>query len=532
MTTGRPEALPGGSRLDPTPAGASPESRAGTGGGHTREVALRIVLPLVGGALVGLSLPPLLPWPLGIIGAGLVVAALSGRSWKGRLAVGFLAGIGQFSVALTWALQFNSAGYVALVILESLILGVGAALVPAAGALRVPAAAGAFTLAEWVRQSWPFGGLPLGSAALGQIGGPLQFTARLGGPLIVVLALVLAGGALAELVTGPRRATAMSWLIGVAALSGAGAVAAPAIPASAHDRLRVAIVQGGGIRGLTELQVPPSHVLQAALQETSKITGRPQLILWPEDVVSMGATPFPGSAVEHELAAIARRYHATFIAGVTEDVGATRFRNEVVAFSPEGDVVATYEKVHRVPFGEYVPWRSFFSHLANLKDVPRDAIPGTGSGMVATPAGRFGVLISYEVFFAERGRSGVRAGGEVILVPTNTSSYSSNQAPAQEIAASRLQALEEGRYVVQAAPTGYSAVITPSGVVIRRSPLSSPDVIEATVTKISGTTPYADAGDLPILIGSAALLALGWMTAVGRRRERPGTEPPRPAAEA
>ena len=66
-----------------------------------------------------------------------------------------------------------------------------------------------------------------------------------------------------------------------------------------------------------------------------------------------------------------------------------------------------------MPFGEYVPWRSFFSHLANLQAIPRDAIAGHGSGMMATPAAKLAVLVSYEVFFPDRGRSGVRAGGEL-----------------------------------------------------------------------------------------------------------------------
>ena len=59
--------------------------------------------------------------------------------------------------------------------------------------------------------------------------------------------------------------------------------------------------------------------------------------------------------------------------------GATRFRNEIVAYSPSGRIVAVFEKVHRVPFGEYVPWRSFFSHLVNLQGVPKDAVAGHGS---------------------------------------------------------------------------------------------------------------------------------------------------------
>ncbi len=476
---------------------------------------------LVGGALVGLSLPPIGAWPVGVAGLGLVLASFA-QPWKRRLLAGFLAGLGQFSIGLAWAIQFNDAGYVALVILESGLLALAALLVPRRGPLFLPAGASLLALFEWARDSWPFGGLPLGSAALGQTGGPFQFAARLGGPILVVFAAALAGGGIVRLLllAGSRRGggsyQALACLVGAAALAGAGGVAASGVPAGAR-RLSVALVQGGGRRGLTALQVPPSLVFDAAVRETTKVSGHPSLILWPEDVVGLGAEPFKGSRAEAVLEAIAQRHRATLVAGVTYDVGRTRFRNEVVAISPAGRLVATFEKVHRVPFGEYVPLRGLFKHLANLKAVPRDAIPGHGSGLIRTPAGNFAVLVSYEVFFANRGRSGVRAGGRVILVPTNTSSYSNDQAPSQEIAASRLQALEEDRYLLQVAPTGYSAVVSPSGVVSHRSRLSRPDVIETSVPMLSATTPYADLGELPTLLGAGAVAALGWLLAFGRR---------------
>ncbi|MHB8246286.1 MAG: apolipoprotein N-acyltransferase [Acidimicrobiales bacterium] len=516
---------------------------------------MRIGIPLLGGALVGCSLPPVAPWPLGVVGMGLVVASLAGRGWKGRLGTGMLAALGQFSIALAWAVQFNIAGYVVLVLAESMIIALGAVLIPPRGSWRLPAAAAALTLAEWARESWPFGGLPLGSATLGQIGGPLQFTARLGGPLLVLFTLVLTGGGLVSLASsaitarrsrsdgdgggdsgdsgGTGRLPALACLLAAAGLVVGGLLVAPVVPAPGAHRvsLAVAVVQGGGKRGLNQLQVPASDVFRAAVKESLRVRGHPQLILWPEDVVAMGMTRFAHSAAEQVLAGIAKRYRATLVAGVTQDVGATRFLNEVVALSPAGKVVATFEKVHRVPFGEYVPYRAFFSHLANLRDIPRDAIPGTGSGMIATPAGRFAVLISYEVFFAGRGRSGVSAGGQLILVPTNTSSYSADQAPAQEIAASQLQALEEGRFLVQAAPTGYSAVINPSAVVLERSRLSTPAVLQAAVPLLRGHTPYEQAGELPELMASLFLLGLGWAELAWRRHgakalERHGAKAP------
>jgi apolipoprotein N-acyltransferase len=266
-------------------------------------------------------------------------------------------------------------------------------------------------------------------------------------------------------------------------------------------------------------------VLRAALRETARLRGRLDLVVWPEDVVSMGTEQFVGSAVEKALARLARQHRATLLAGVTEDVGTARFKNEVVAFSPRGRLVATFEKVHRVPFGEYVPFRALVRHLANLSDVPRDAIAGHGSGMIHTPAGRLALLVSYEVFFADRARSGVRAGGRLLVVPTNTSSYSSQQAPSQELAASRLQALSFGRYLLQAAPTGYSAVVAPSGAVIAESALSRPAVIERRVSLLSGVTPYEAAGDMPVLAAGGALLVAGWILLLATEDPPPSSTP-------
>src|SRR5205807_9327393 len=96
-----------------------------------------------------------------------------------------------------------------------------------------------------------------------------------------------------------------------------------------------------------------------------------------------------------------------------------------VAWGPGGRIVGRYDKVRRVPFGEYVPLRGLVRHLADLSAVPRDARPGRGPGLLRTPAGPLGVLVSYEVFFEDRARAAVGAGGEVLLVPTNASSYRS-----------------------------------------------------------------------------------------------------------
>ena len=169
-----------------------------------------------------------------------------------------------------------------------------------------------------------------------------------------------------------------------------------------------------------------------------------------------------------------------------------------------------FDKVHRVPFGEYVPGRWLIRHFVSLGVIPRDAIPGHGTGTLATAAGPVGIVISFEVFFPERARSAIRGGGQVLLVPTNTASYTTTQVPAAELAADRIRAWETGRDVAMVAPTGWSAVVDSRGHVLQRTRLVVQTVLEATLPRRTGRTPYVSWGDLPALIVAAALLGAGW----------------------
>lgn len=481
----------------------------------------RVAVPSVAaGVLLALSLPPWGWWPLGLAGAGVLYWRLAGLGLRTRLWSGWLAGVGCYAIGLFWARAFNWYGAVVLILVEALFPAAAAALTPPRRG-RAPAFVAACTLAEALRMTWPFGGLPLGGVFLGQVGGPLVQLARLGGPLLVT-AGVWAGG-----VTG---ATIVVWLragwsraerpsavgavviaLGLAALTVAGAVVPDGGPPV--GTVRVALVQGGGRRGVSKEQVSPTTVYDAQLAATLAVADarrHSELVVWPEDVVALGR-PLAGSPQAATLSHLARQLRTTLVVGVTEPASATTFRNEVVVWGPRGKIVGTFEKVHRVPFGEYVPFRSFFGHFANLSGVPADAVPGHGTGLVRTPAGPLGFLVSFEIFYADRSHASVRAGAELLAVPTNTSSYRTSQVPTQEIAAAAVQAVETGRDLVQASPTGFSAVVTQRGVVVARSTLGKRQAIFATVALRRGLTPYDHWGDLPVLILSALALALGWL---------------------
>jgi apolipoprotein N-acyltransferase len=400
--------------------------------------------------------------------------------------------------------DFSLPGYVVATLLEAAILAASLALVPATGRRRAVAFPAALVVAEAVRGGWPFGGLPVSGIDLGQVDGPLATAARLGGRLLLVAMVGLAGVGLAALARRRWRA-GMATLATVAAVALAGTVA----PDGRVDgRLAVAAVQGGGPRGLRAVLRDPGPVFERQLEASSHVRTPVDLVLWPEDVVDVDG-PLAGSAEEGQVAALARSVQATVVAGVVEDVGVDRFRNAAVVWRADGTIGGRYDKVHRVPFGEYVPGRAVIGRVADLSAIPRDAVAGRGPGVLDTPGGRVGVLVSYEVFFPDRARDAARAGGRLLLVPTNASSYRDAQVPAQEVAVARLRALETGRWLVQAAPTGYSAVIDQRGRVRGRGGLGGPAVVAASVELRSGTTLAVRLGPRPWLIVALGMLALG-----------------------
>ncbi|MDP9073203.1 MAG: apolipoprotein N-acyltransferase, partial [Actinomycetota bacterium] len=275
-------------------------------------------------------------------------------------------------------------------------------------------------------------------------------------------------------------------------------------------RLKVVAAQGGGPSGLRAVHTDPAVPFARQLDVSADLAPPLDLLVWPEDVLQV-SQPVGQTTEGALMAQLAARLGVTMVAGVVEDVGPDRFRNAAVAWAPTGVIVGRYDKVHRVPFGEYVPGRQLLGHLVNLGLVPRDAVAGRRPGVLVTPAGPLGVVISYEVFFEDSVRSAVRAGGQVVLVPTNASSYRTSQVPTQEVAAAQLRAWESGRDTIQAAPTGYSAIVDHNGRIQARSTLGRRQVISGVVTLRSGQTLFVRFGDQPWLgLALVGLAAAAW----------------------
>ncbi len=522
------------------PGGAAGEERAGRG---RPGVWWGFGVGVAAGGLVALSIPPFGWWPLAWLGLAALALVLPGTTGRQRLAIGAGFGLATYLIGLLWVQEFSVYGYVAVVLVSALYAMAAMWLVPsrtrAGVAVALPCL---FVLADWARDRFPLGGLPLGGLALGQAAGPLAPILRLGGSLALTGETVLVGVVLAELVRfGIGRARPGSWrpagtatdpagwtvgavavvlaavlpLAGLLSPSGAGGHLAP---------IRVALVQGGGPRGTRAINTDPQVVFDRHLRESNQLQGPVDLIVWPEGVLQ-SPDPDVYAADAAQLAQLAVEHHATVVSGAEQSVGQTHYLNDVLAWDPHGRIVGVYVKNHLVPFGEYVPYRSVIHKLFNVADVPYDGIPGHSSGLLRTPAAPLAVMISYEVFFDERARGGVRAGGRLLVVPTNTASYRSTQVPTQEVAADKLRAWETGRWLVQVTPTGYTTVVTPTGGVVRESHLSSAQIEEATVPLRTGMTVFDHVGDLTV-----ALLALaGWAMVAApaalrwRRRRQAGT---------
>ncbi|WP_241038545.1 apolipoprotein N-acyltransferase [Blastococcus litoris] len=478
----------------------------------------RVIAGMAAGALLAGSMPPRSAWYLAPAGVAVLSWAVLGLRWRQRLVLGAVAGLSFFGPTLSWLIDFHPAGFAALLVLE-VALFAGAMLLADPARQRWWTVPAALVALEAVRSRFPFGGFPLPGMALGQLDGPFAAAAPLGGSLLVTGLAAGAGAAVTALVVTEQRIRTLVLVATLTAVGAAGVTLAAPDGAPA-GQLRAAVVQGGGPRGIPAVRADEQAVTERLFEVSNDLPPGLDLVLWPES--SIGVTgPVTDTSEADRVAALARRVGATVVAGVTESESAT-FRNAAVAWGPDGRILDRYEKVHRVPFGEYIPARGLFEQLSDMTAlVPRDAVPGRGPGLLETPAGPLGVVISFEVFFSDRARAAVTAGGRVLLVPTNAASYTTEEVPATEVAAARMRARELDRAVLQAAPTGYTAIVLQDGSIAGQGDLSTPELLSATIPLRTGLTPYARTGDLPVLLVAASALCAVPTRRLLHRRHRP-----------
>lgn len=486
----------------------------------------RAGLAVAAGLAIAASMPPWGWWPLTFVGIVVLDLAIAGQGRWRRARLGWLAGGAWLAPSTIWMFDFSLPGYIAAGLILSAYVGVACAIVPARAPWRWLALPGALALAEFARWSFPFGGVPLSTIPMSQVASPLGPVVRLGGG--VLLTLVTAATAVAVLAGAARQ-----WRIASGALVAVVAVAALTVVSPGGQPvgpLSVAVVQGGGPQRTRAVDTDPNAPFRRQLAASDTIRGPVDLVLWPENVVSVDG-PFTGSAQESELVGLARRLGATVVPGIVESFDGY-FLNASVAIGPDGRQVSRYDKVQRVPFGEYVPFRSVVDPLSGglvSTYIPREARAGTGPAVLDTLLGRMAIVISWEVFFERRARDGLDRGGDVLLNPTNGSSYWLTIVQSQQVASSRLRAMEADRWVLQAAPTGFSAIVSPTGTVLQRTGISEQKVLQGRIERRQGTTFATRFGPWPALGLAVALVGLARVLAFRDRRRTTNVVTP-PAA--
>ena len=485
------------------------------------------LVAIIAGLLVAFSLPPWGWWPLAYVGVALF-ATCRPNSNRARFMFGTLFALAWLAPGMAWMWFLTAPGYVIAALLFSALHGIAAMITGAVtDRQKHRAIVGplAHTLAEALRFSFPFGGVPLATLAISQAASPIAPIVRVGGPLLLTYVVLQIGFLLANLreTTASKRAMhAVLLTVIVAVLPIAGSIAP-------HGRdigrtLNIAAVQGGGPQGTLAINTNSRDVVIRHLDATKTITGgtastdgQLDLVIWPENVIDVSS--FSSSVERTEVAAQAARLNAPFLVGITEDLDNKFFTNAQVVVNTDGSLGDRYDKVRRVPFGEFVPMRGLLEAVgAPVDRIPRDALAGNDTAILRAADTTIAVVISWEVFFAGRANEGVERGATLLVNPTNGSSYTGTILQTQQIASSRLRALETGRWLVQVSPTGFSAFVSPSGQVFDRTGVSEQHVITREVQLRSGRTIYSYLGDLPfILIMSASLIAL---LIVGRRKTR------------
>ena len=470
------------------------------------------------GALVAFGLPPWGWWPSTVIGVAIFVALTRktmGSSARRRFALGFVFGASWFAPGMGWMWFLTAPGYLIAVVLFSAFHGLAAIVGPRAR-LPLVGVVLAHTLAEALRLSFPFGGVPLASLAIATASSPLAPLSRLGGPLFVTLIVWTIGVIIAASSRATWSRNAVSVLVVVVAL-----LVAVEISPHAHDRgetRRIAAVQGGGPQGTLAINTNPRDVVERHLAATRLITENDlDMVVWPENVIDVD--DFYSSVEREEVAAEASRLDAPFVVGITEDVDRRFFTNAQVVVNVDGTLADRYDKVRRVPFGEFVPLRGLLEALgAPVDRIPRDAQAGETPASLQVSGTTAGVVISWEVFFSGRANEGVERDATFIINPTNGSSYTGTILQSQQIASSRLRAIEQDRWLVQVAPTGFSAFVSPDGDVFDRTAVSERAVIVRDVPLRSGRTLYSRLGDLPFIVLFMAVL-IGLLASARRVRQ-------------
>ncbi len=235
----------------------------------------------------------------------------------------------------------------------------------------------------------------------------------------------------------------------------------------------------------------------------------PDLIIWPETAI-----PYRLDRAGPVLAQIASAARGVpVITGINRSEGG-RNHNSLISIGPNGQPTDVYDKVHLVPYGEYIPFgrAARFVGLSSLAAGDGYGFsPGEGVRLIDTPLGRALPLICYEAIFPQHGRA-LTERPDYLLQITNDAWFGTFSGPYQHLDQARFRAVEQGLPLVRAANTGISAVIGPEGNVLQSLALGEAGFLDAAMPAPFPPTFYARTGDWPTLLVLIAMLTALYLT--------------------
>ncbi|MGY0065761.1 apolipoprotein N-acyltransferase [Streptomyces sp. QTS137] len=518
---------------DPMPPQAAP--------GAWRRRLVRLV-PFAAAALSGLllyvSFPPRTLWWLALPAFAVFGGLLRGRSWRAGLGLGYLFGLGFLLPLLVWTgVEVGPGPWIALAVIEAAfvaLVGAGVAAVSKLPGSPVWAAA-LWTAGEAARARVPFSGFPWGKIAFGQADGVFLPLAALGGTPVLGFAVALCGFGLYEIVrvvldarrtTTVRRVAAAVGALSVAAPLVAAAAARPLVSDTAEDgTATVAVVQGNVPRLGLDFNSQRRAVLDYHARETERLAAavdaggaeRPDIVLWPEN--SSDIDPFANADARAVIDRAAQAIGAPISVGAV--VGKDgKLLNEQVLWDPDKGPVDIYDKRQIQPFGEYLPLRSLVGAINDewTSMVRQDFSRGTEPGVFTMAGTGVGLVTCYEAAFDWAVRDTVTDGAQLISVPSNNATFGRSEMTYQQLAMSRVRAVEHSRTVTVPVTSGVSAIIMPDGKVGRRTDMFVADSLVQEVPLRSSLTPATRLGILPeIALVLVAAGGLGWAVGAGVR---------------
>jgi apolipoprotein N-acyltransferase len=234
------------------------------------------------------------------------------------------------------------------------------------------------------------------------------------------------------------------------------------------------------------------------LQQISVDAARqqPGMIIWPE-------VPAPFSLQEplfaNRASLIARDANNFFLVGVVDwkmgSAGKWLASNSAVLLNPAGQRIYSYDKIHLLPFGEYVPLRGWLTFAKRLTADISDFTPGSAYTIAQIPEGTFGAFICYEAIFPSEVRRFTANGAQLLITISNDGWFGRSSAPEQHMFMARVRAVENRRWLLRDTNNGYTESIDPYGRTAAQLPIDIRGQLTAPYDFRSDLTPYARFGD-------------------------------------